>query len=470
MNNQTKNYENLKKEWLDRYASVPAALAQMKNIKAAATAFNTNVDAVLKISGRQLGQLISQQHLSLSDLQNIRETKLNTPEDVVKGIFKCFSKGIAEEWITEDKKVYDWMVKNLGYDRLQMGGQGGIVANVLAVAGVKKVYAHANSLPKLQSDQFLKLDNLLSFDEHGNEKPAYQIDRQTDIPLIHWIIEFDREDELLLEGQVFKCPKSNRFIATYDPLNLHLVMDDNFVKASVVNPLDYVILSGFHALTENNDGVALAENALPLIKTWKENGAIVHLEIASTQDLAVRKSIIEKIAPKVDSIGINERETIDILEVTGQEKLAEECEKDTHSVCLFRALNEIKKTIKAPRIQMHMFGLYITVQDKGFKISPEANLRGMMTAATVAAGKAGTGSVNEAKNLLWAQGQKVSEIGLKELEDLAAYIGDKGLAESGIASYQDWDVIAVPTILVEKPITLVGMGDTISSMSLLAAR
>lgn len=464
------NYEQLKQEWSEHYKDVPATLAKMQNVTAAATAFNTNVDAVLKISAKQISQLISQQQLSLSELQNIKEAKLNEPADVVKGIFKCFCKGIAEEWITEDKKVYDWMVKNLGYDRLQMGGQGGIVANVLAVAGVKKVYAHANSLPKLQADQFLKIDSLLSFDEHGNELPAYKIDRKTDIPLIHWIIEFDKNDELLVEGQVFKCPKANRFIATYDPLNLHLVMDDNFVKASVSNPLDYVVLSGFHALTEHNDGVALAENALPIIKTWRKNGAIVHLEIASTQDLAVRKSIVEKIAPEVDSIGVNERETIDVLEVIGEDKLAEKCEKDTHSVNLFDALCKIKKKIAAPRIQMHMFGLYITIQDKGFRVSPEANLRGMMTAATVAAAKAGTGSINDPKNLLWAQGQMVSEVGLQELENLAKHIGKEDLMSSGICSYENWDVIAVPTILVEKPITLVGMGDTISSMSLISAR
>lgn len=463
------DYDNLKKYWLDKYHLVPANLAKMAKVKSAATAFNTNVDAVLKISGKRLAELIKTQELSLAELLDNKATKLDSGRDAVRGIFKCFSKGIAEEWITEDKKVYDWMVKNLGYDRLQMGGQGGIVANVLAVAGVQKVYAHTNSLPGLQAEQFLPLENLLSFDENGLEKPAYKIDRKTDIPLIHWIIEFDKGDEVLADGERFVCPKSNRFIATYDPLNLHLVMDENFVRASQNNKIDYIVLSGFHALTERNNGVILQAGTLPIIDSWKKNGTLVHLEIASTQDKAVRKAIIETIAPKVDSIGINEREAIDILEVSGEEKLAAECEQNTHSVCLFKALLKIKKMLKAPRLQLHMFGLYITVQDKGFKISPEANLRGMMTAATVAAGKAGAGDLNHAGNLLWAQGREVSDIGLKELEDLAAYIGDKKLPETGITDYDGFDIIAVPTILVEKPKTLVGMGDTISSMSLLSA-
>lgn len=461
---------DVQKIWGEKFKSVPETLKRMGEVQTAATAFNANIDAVVKISGARIAELAKMSGLNLKSLQDIGQSKLIFGSDVIKGIFRCFTKGIAEEWLTEDKIVYDWMVQHLGYDRLQMGGQGGIVANVLAVAGVQKVYAHANSLPKLQADQFLKQDNLLSFDEKGEEKPAYLIDRQLDIPLIHWIIEFDKGDKIEIEGETFVCPKSNRFIATYDPLNLHLVMDDNFVKAAEKQKMDYVILSGFHALTEHNDGVRLQEGAVPLILSWKDKGDIVHLEIASTQDIAVRKSIIQSIAPQVDSIGINEREAIDILEVSGYEELAAKCNEDTSSVNMFEALLTIKKLIKAPRVQLHMFGLYMTLQDKNFRITPEANLRGMMLAATVAAGKAGTGNINKAENLLWAQGQKVSEIGLNELDDVAKYINRPELLTDGLASVDNFDLIAVPTIIIEKPLTLVGMGDTISSLSLVGSR
>ena len=464
------NNQELKKEWLEKFSQVPSSLKKMQEVESAATAFNTNVDAVLKVSGAKIEQLAKQLGLSLKELKDIKRTKLETPEDVIKGLFRCFERGIAEEWLTEDKLVYEWMVENLGYDRLQMGGQGGIVANALAITGVKKVYAHTNSLPELQAKQFLELENLLSFNEKGEASPAHKVNRELDIPLIHWILEFDKGDKAVLDGETFVCPKSNRFIATYDPLNLHLVMDNHFVKKMENEKVDYVILSGFHALTERNNGVKLQDDALPIIKRWKENGDLIHLEIASTQDIEVRKAIIKKIAPIVDSIGINEREAIDILEVTGNEALAEKCNADTHSVNMFEALLAIKKHIKAPRIQLHMFGLYMTLQDKNYKVSPEANLRGMMLAATVAAGKAGTGSINKKENLLWAQGKEVSDVGLNELRDLAQHIHDEKLLETGIAEVEGFDLIALPTILIEKPVTLVGMGDTISSLSLVGAR
>ncbi|MFV0625930.1 MAG: ADP-dependent glucokinase/phosphofructokinase [Alphaproteobacteria bacterium] len=466
------SFTGLKKQWLKNYETVPQSLENVKTIKTAATAFNANVDAVIKISGKRLAELVKLQKISLENLLNIQRNSLDEPSDVVKGIFKCFKGGIAEEWLTEDINIYNWMVENIGYDRLQMGGQGGIVANVLGVTGIQKVYVHTNSMPKLQADQFIKENNIYSFDEKGNEKAAHQIDRSDDIPLIHWIIEFDKGDEVEIEGQKFVCPKSNRFIATYDPLNLNLVKDKFFVENLCKNDKEFIVLSGFHALTEKSNGLKLLEEALPIIKEWKKTSfkGVLHLEIASTQDKKIRKEIVENFAPISDSVGVNERETIDILEVIDEEELAQVCEKDTHSVNLFKGLMKIKQYVKCARIQLHMFGLYITLQDKNFKISPKANLQGMELAATVAAGKAGTGSINEKKNLLWAHGKEVSDVGLNELYEVSRYIGDDNLLSSGISSYGGFDVIAIPTILVEKPITLVGMGDTISSTSLIGTR
>lgn len=459
----------LKKIWKQKYQVVPQQLKKIHEINSAATAFNANIDAVLKISASRLEELIKQQGLTLSELENTDQTKLVSPDDVIKGIFKCFIRGIAEEWISEELSVYEWMRDNLGYDRLQIGGQGGIVGNVLAATGVRNVFVHTNSLPAIQAEQFIKKDNLLSFDENGKIMPAYKIDRKNDLPLIHWIIEFDRGDILTIENKKFKCPKSNRFIATYDPLNLKLITDSHFIKHMRENNVEYIVLSGFHALTENNGGVDLIKNMADELKLWKNNcpKCVFHLEIASTQDRTIRRAIVEYIVPLMDSIGINERETMDLLEVIDEETLAQRCRKQTTSENLFNAMVKIKEKTSVPRIQLHMFGLYMVLQDHNFKISPKDNLNGMITAATIAAAKAGTGNID---NLLWAWGSDVSDVGLIEAEGLAVAAGQGNLVETGLGHYRNWDLIIVPTILVEKPITLVGMGDTISSLSLVAAR
>ena len=353
-----------------------------------------------------------------------------------------------------------------------MGGQAGIVGNALAACGVQKVFVHTNSLPKAQAKCFLKLSNLVSFNNKGKRIPAYRINRSTDIPLVHWIVEFDKGDVFEYNGHKSVCPKSNRFIATYDPLNLNLVIDKAFVDDIKNQKLDYVILSGFHALTVNSGGVKIINKAFPVIEAWRKYSpnAIIHLELASTQDVAIRKAIIKKIVPKVDSIGVNERETIDVLKIIGEEELARICEKEPNSVNLYQALVKIREKTGCPRIQLHMFGLYITLQNKAYRISPENNLKGMVLASSVAAHKAKTGTTDDCGTKpLSSLGSYVSDVGLEELRALSKYLKRPNMMETGIAEYSDMEVIAVPTILVDNPLTLVGMGDTISSISLVGS-
>lgn len=466
------DYTNLKSIWAKKFETVPEQLDKIKKIPAVATAFNTNIDAIIKISASKLKDLIVKYNIALEDIENINLSKFRTPTDVIIGIVKCFSKGIAEEWVTEDINVYKWMEDNLGYDKLQMGGQGGIIANAMGLLGIPEVIVHTNSHPKTQAEQFLDLDNIIGFNEKGNVQKAYSISRNEDIPLIHWIIEFDKGDTFSIYGKTFTCPKSNRFIATYDPLNMKLVMNKDFVSYINNNKIDYMLLSGFHPLLESNDGINLINKAVDVINNWKLSNPnmIIHLEVASTQDIAIRKAIIDKIAPLAQSIGLNERETIDLLEITNQTELAKQTEENTNSCNLFNAILFLKKLLKPKRIQLHMFGLYLTIQDKDFKYSAEDNLKGMMTASVVSSSKALNGEIAKYEDITKTLGLLVSDQGLNELCSLANMINKPELIETGVCEYDGFMVSAIPTILIDKPKTLVGMGDTISSVSLLAGR
>ena len=62
------------------------------------------------------------------------------------------------------------------------------------------------------------------------------------------------------------------------------------------------------------------------------------------------------------------------------------------------------------------------------------------------------------------------EKGIDELTQLASKLGKKELLQKGHCAIGNYKISAVPTILIEKPKSLVGMGDTISSVSLVAGR
>ena len=460
--------EDLRLLWQQKYKQVPQQLEKIAAVKTVATAFNTNIDAVLKIKGRDIAVLAARMDLTKEDLEN-SATKLQSAKDVVRGIIKCFAAGIAEEWIAEDKAVYEWMRENLGYDRLQMGGQGGIVANALAVAGVEKVIVHTNSHPELQARQFLPLQNLLGFDENADLKPAYLINRSNDVPLIHWIIEFSKDDSFEYLGKTYVCPKANRFIATYDPANLVLKTDENFADYLRNHDFDYLILSGYSNLTSGCGGEALARASVKNISAWQEKSpqGIVHLELASTQDRKIRKVILEDIAPLAGSIGLNDREALDALEIIDADMFASVQGKILSAGELFDVLYRLQKALKAPRIQLHMFGLYVTLQSSESPISAQQNLHGMMLASVVAATKAMTGKVDDRSMLLQAINGNIQ---FEALKNLAEHLQQADLMTTGCCVYQGYQVIAVPTIIIDKPVTLVGMGDTISSFSLVGAR
>lgn len=472
----------LKNKWFAHYQSCEEQLKKISEVKGLISAFNANIDAVIKISGSSIQDMIREHLLNTENLLNEGITSIDSAEDAIRGLIKCFKGGIAEEWLISEVDVFHWLHTNIGYDKLQMGGQGGIVANAMAVCGVNPVYVHTASSPKEQSKLFLDLPNLLNVNENGELQMANSIDRTEDTPLIHWIIEFDQGDKIQIDGQEIVCPKANRFIATYDPLNFHLEMDAVFHSKMCETAIkyEYIILSGYQMLQKDlingASGIDRIKASKKNIDLWRENSPnhILHFEIASTQDLTIRKYLIDTLAKEVDSLGFNERELIDILEVIGEDELAKQCDRTTNSVNLFKGMLKIFEYVASPRMQLHMFGLYITLQKKDFKISALENRKGMQLAANIAATKAGTGSINSHADLLWSKDQKVSDIGLAELKNLSAFInetyGANEVLEYGIYSNSQFDLIAVPTIIIDKPITLVGMGDTISSISLVGAR
>ncbi|WP_372754122.1 ADP-dependent glucokinase/phosphofructokinase [Labilibaculum sp.] len=476
------SFTKLKAQWLEHYKTAPDQLNKMGEINGLISAFNANVDAVIKVNGKGIEKIIADNSLNTKLILGEGENSITSNEDAIRGFLNCFKNGIAEEWLIEDVDVFEWLNKNVGYDKMQMGGQGGIVANVMAVCGVNSVFVHCASAPKDQAKLFLDLPNLLTTDQNGDIKQASKVDRSSDLALIHWIIEFDKGDSIQLNGETFVCPKANRFIATYDPLNFKLHIDKNFANRMAqndVNP-EYIILSGYQMLHEKlqdgSKGADRIDESKKIIEKWREScpNSFLHLEVASTQDKLIRKHLMDSLVEKVDSLGFNERELIDILEVIGEEKLAIKCEENTNSSNLFEGMLKIYEYTKCSRMQLHMFGLYLTLQTKNCKVSPIQNRNGMQLAATVAAAKAGTGSLDQKEVLLWAKDHQVSEVGLQELSDLqktaTTYFGENQLLETGLCSNDQFDLIAVPTILIEKPVTLVGMGDTISSVSLVGAR
>ena len=274
-----------------------------------------------------------------------------------------------------------------------------------------------------------------------------------------------------MNGKNYICPKANRFIASYDPANLALDINKSFVRYVNKNGYDYLILSGFHGLKAEQNGIERIKAAKKIIKKWKDlyPKGIIHLELASTQDKYIRSAIIENIAPLADSLGLNDREALEILEIINPEQYNTFKQQKLAAPQLLTICRQIMQKTQTPRLQLHMFGLYLTLQNKNFRISPKQNLYGMMLAATIAASKAGLGKLEKSEDLLWAHQNIPITLLTDELQNLATFLQKPEILTTGTTSLDELDIIAIPTLIVDNPLTLVGMGDTISSVSLVAA-
>ncbi len=458
------NKAEIFEHWNKLLAEAEKFLPNLSHIQNAASCFNANIDAIIQLSGEALAEAI--RNCPDFDLKESKSNyrKADTLCEVLSGLLKCFAEGIAEERTTKNGQICVSLQKMFPPQKFQMGGQGGIIANLLSLCGIKNVAVHTNSLPKLQAEQFLNKDNLLAFDELGNPTPAYRTMRQNDTPLVHLIFEFKKGDSAHIGGKVFTCPKSNRFIVSCDEKNQNMIVDDAFVKYLNTVHQDYIFLSGFHMLDEKNAGTVIPKmkNLLLNLKNDAQKNSIFHLEIASTPSDKARKMTLDEIGTIVDSIGLNEREACDIINV-----LYPDIDLKPNAVDMFRAISLIKKYTNISRIELHMLGLFMTMQNKNISISPQKAKDGMLLAARIGSSRAVLGDLKEEKDLLSSQNFEISEIGYSELKNLSEYLQSENLLTYGIFCGGDFDLIAVPTMLEKKPKSLVGMGDTISSISLL---
>jgi len=457
---------NIAAKWSSELKNSQLNLSKLAKINSVSSAFNANIDAIVNIDGKELSNSIKKHNLTLKFLQNHPERKAETLNEIFCGIFKCFSLGIAEEWTSYNPELCTEIMQNFKVKKMQIGGQGGIIANLLSICNVQNVVVHTNSLPKIQAKQFIPNKNLKSFDEKGDMLQISQICRKNDLPLIHIIFEFKKDDILTVDGKNFICPKSNRFIISCDELNQKLITDKNFMQYMSGNPQNYCFLSGFQILSEERAKIVLPEIKNHIL-SWRKSAqkdCIFHLEIASTSDENALKIIIDEIAKNVDSIGLNEREAIDLMNLLNKNDIFE-----PNAVDMFKAILFLRKYISVPRIELHMLGLFMTLQDKNFKQTPLQAKNGMLLASRISSSRAYLGDLKKYDDLLASDNFEISEIGINELKNLADYLHSVSLFENGIYDGDDYDFIAVPTPLVKKPTGLVGMGDTISSISLIGA-
>ncbi|MEM2123541.1 MAG: ADP-dependent glucokinase/phosphofructokinase [Candidatus Bathyarchaeia archaeon] len=465
--------------WNQRYSeALRDAASGIDAVDGIITAYNTNIDAIYHVQPSIVEEAVKP--YSREVLRRIRKPprRILDEEDLLTGLILCMMEGLGEEWLILNPKVSDKISDYFIQDELRMGGQAGNMANALASLGTPLIIPHVVQLPKIQADLFIDEERVKvprASDGKTVLVPVGEAVRPNDDALIHHVFEFSKGGGFSMEGLSIEVPRDNRFIATYDDYNTRLIIDPSFRDGvEIAEKVDGAVLAGYHFLRE--DYIERIEASLMQIKEWRRFNPklFIHLELGCTPNPRVRRKIIGKVFPLVDSIGLNEdelAEVMDILEPSHRMNLGDLRLGETAPI-IYEAARILSRLTAAGRLTVHMRDYSIRIVKGSPDIHPESELYPLLFGSAVAASYAAHGrhvelntAVSELENI------PISPIGIREFNSLAGYLPSKVrefFRANGYAKVDDAWLLFSVNRNVEDPATTTGLGDSMTAAMVLA--
>lgn len=429
-------------------------------------AYNTNVDAIVYLTPEKVQALIDE-----FGAENVRRRmeeyprQIDEPLDFVARLVHALKTGKPNAVPMFDQSLNAWFDGHFKYDVERIGGQVGIIANILASLDFKRVIAYSPLLGKKQAEMFVDKPNLL-YPVVENEMLAFRPPREAyrpDDPVkINRIFEFRRGMRFRLGEEEVEVPFSGRFIVSSRPSELRIETRDELrpFLPQIGESVDGIILSGYQGIKRHYpDGktddyyIARAKRDIELLK--KNHDVKVHIEFASIQDKELRKKVVRELFPMADSVGMDEAEIAHVLNVMGYPELSDRIfnYNRIEDVVLGGKIILDEANLEILQIHTIYYIMYIARSSNPLK---EEELRDSLELATLlAATRASLGDITRPEDL--AVGEKVPYNERGEYVKLRFEEARKRIRTRG------YRIVIIPTRLVKNPVSTVGLGDTISA-------
>ncbi|MCL4408289.1 MAG: hypothetical protein M1521_06615 [Thermotogae bacterium] len=415
-------------------------IKRAQNSKMIALGFHSVIDGLVKVDSQKIGNLDIPIPRDLSEIPD----SIKCAEDFWKGLIFSFVNGSALQLMIGSKEVYEWIMKTFGTGTLRLGGTSANMAKGLVPFPFEKILVYVYPLKKEIATLFPNSKNLFVVGKKGLDHPINAYDGEG-IDAIHWIFEFSEGQSITINGKTYTCPRSNRFIASWNPVNSKLEVRDPF-KSYVIDhaeEISHFLVSGFHIMQDiYPDGETIEDRIdelLKFIKAVKDKNSKMkfHLEFASIRRDRVRKAVEEKLFSRFDSLGLNEVELSWIARDMGYDG------KDILNLDVERISRVISKIMKGnlSRVHFHALGFYLLAL-RNYDL--ESQKKALAFASLAAAQRAMDGEINLER--------------FKYMLDVPEKYDYKEWEEKGI------HFVLFPTKVVPYPKITVGLGDTISSL------
>ena len=428
--------------------------SRIRNVGRVLLAYNTNIDAVKYLDWRDLEGRIEKAGKDeiFRYAEELPERIENIPQ-LLGSILWSIRSGKAAELFVESCSTRFYM-RRWGWDELRMGGQVGIMANLLGGVYGVPVIAHVPQLSRLQAGLFKDGPIYVPRVKNGKLKLVHPRDFAGDEEnCVHYIYEFPRGFRVF----DIEAPRENRFIGSADDYNPNVHIRPEFHEhfEEIAGEAEVAIISGLQTLTKENYHEPL-ETLRGHLEVLEEGGIPVHLEFAFTSDEKVRKALVDMLG-LFHSVGLNEVELASIMEVLGERALAQKllAHDPVDPVAVTEAMLKLAERTGVKRIHFHTYGYYLALTDYSGAYVRDA----LLFAALAAAAKAKLGDVRSIDDVVKAMDVPVNVKAKPVEEALSKEYGMK----NGVAGVNGYQLAFVPTKIVVRPKSTVGIGDTISS-------
>ncbi len=429
------NYEDLYK------AAAGESCEMVKRSHGIALGFHSVADGLILTEERKFQKMLEDFRVNPSEPPQ----SISSVEDFLAGYLFTFSTGKALQLMIDKEDVKKWIEEHFGKGQLRLGGTSANMAVALASFGFSKVLVYVYPLVKELADLFPDLPNLRTVSNKGKIIHPRSGWNGEKLGAIHWIFEVKKGQKISLSGREIICPRDNRFIASWNPVNSKLDIASYFRKIymGMVSQYPKFLLAGFHIMRDTYPDGDTVENRMreivSFVREIKGKGATVHVEMASVRRERVRKAMIDLLFPEIDSLGLNEVELSWIAEDIG---ISSTGIMDGEEDKVLRALEVLRDKKGIKRIHFHTLGYYMLVREKANR-----EALNLAVAALAAARRAETGKPPSCNEIKSAMIHPMSEFGIK-----ASRIFKE-------------DAFILPTRIVDRPKITVGLGDTISSIA-----
>jgi ADP-dependent phosphofructokinase/glucokinase len=399
-------------------------------------AYPVNIDAVYNVRGEEISPFT--QSGPTTKISGELKESIGSRNDLISSLLFCMQQGSGAELLIESQALAEQIEAFFPW-QFRLGGNAGIMANVLASMGARPVLNAPALGPRLAGmlhpDVSIPVSGILKEPRLAAGEP--ELDKEA----MHFVFQFKKGDAVSAPDNRIIAAGDNRFIATYDPVNTSLKTNADFDAFCLANAgeFDGALLSGFHlAPFELYQEIFPARIAQ--IKSWKEKNPkiFIHAEMGSFQNPEIMQYLLPRLP--VDSLGLNE-----------DELAVAEGSFSSWSDCM-QAVKRLRKRLGLFRVAVHTRD-YILSAILEEKITATDEHSALQSGTDAAAALAATGSAKGEPPL------EVNSTGLEAREEFC----HNGATKAGRGAFfnsGDEIISLMPSLLAKKPLITVGLGDT----------